>query len=340
MPSKKRKSKKHKKNNKSKSSRHRKSHKAAESSCAVAERDTGVALDLGNGKQLKLSQSQIKAIMEEKLFSNMESKFGGVPRTVRSGNVNYPIGGSKKPSSARPVIRHSEASVIDEQLASIMKTVSTEELEKIHPSEGKPPWDDSEKARKSTPEDDEPSKLITEQDFYNRKKDGKYKAPPVIGVWDSRYFDHWLGEAPPRRNDKEKDYFANHQFIQSYLDKNWSPRVRNKIYAYLRKVTPSKQCEHIVLNQPLYDPPSPYQICQSMPRSLTGSNWQAVCTDGTYYWSAALPFYIRCHALRPPKFFVKHILRKIKEEARSERPPTFFSSCGIKLKKIWDVIWE
>ena len=159
-------------------------------------------------------------------------------------------------------------------------------------------------------QDAEPSELYTNRADYSRKVDGKYKAPHIIGLWQEKYYDEWLGDLPPERTDSEEDYFkSTFQSLQSYVDDYWTEEERKTVFRYLMR-------HQVKVDRLIAQTSSAPQFGHVM----THPN-EEVETDGHYMWHESLPQFVRYYNVRPPKFFVDYILTRTDQPRQSNGEP-------------------
>jgi hypothetical protein len=120
------------------------------------------------------------------------------------------------------------------------------------------------------------------------------KVPPIIGLWDDGVTDTWAMRTP--RCDTEEEYFAcKCHAMQSYIDDEWDEDEKEAVYHYL--VTQKQPVRNIVIGD---------SYC-----NLAGEG--RICTDGKFLWHQSLEDYVLKYNVRPPAFFVDHILAQIKD---------------------------
>lgn len=140
---------------------------------------------------------------------------------------------------------------------------------------------------------------VREQTKFSRRRaaDGHYKTPHIVGLWQDIEDDRWPiygGE----RKDTEQEYFSKSTHsLTDYIDDEWDAQEKRRVYIYLhtRKII----VDSIIINRSF----------------LKKSGCYDICTDGTYLWHESLEDFVRLYSVRPPKFFVDHILYSGQEES-------------------------
>lgn len=125
-----------------------------------------------------------------------------------------------------------------------------------------------------------------------RAENGHYKMPRIIGLWrDDQMEENDRWPFYDSRDDTEQEYFSRmtHNLID-YIDDDWNEQEKRKVYIYLH--VRKRPVNSIIINRSY----------------LKKSGCFNICTDGTYLWHESLEDFVRLYNVRPPKFFVDHIL--------------------------------
>lgn len=129
-----------------------------------------------------------------------------------------------------------------------------------------------------------------------------HKIPKIIGIWSDDMVDTW-GKTP-KRLDTEDQYFSTYiHSMLSYIDDTWNEDERLLVWKYLRDNRKKVDIKVIV-----------------------GGSWDqshdcikyGLCTDDKYIWHESLEDFVLLYNVRPPDFFVEHILKKIEDQATEE----------------------
>ena len=117
----------------------------------------------------------------------------------------------------------------------------------------------------------------------------------VIGLWNDELFDVWSGIIVPYRADDEEEYYSRefHSAL-SYIDEDWSDNERMEVWSYLKR---AERKSNIVIN------PEPIVLAG-------GRIAYSLCSDDKYLWHESLEDFVLLYHVRPPSFFVDHILCK------------------------------